>query len=220
MIGPLTLLTTEPLLLLVQVAALLAGMILKGVVQARLAAHWGDRSGVQAGFGWPEPAVHLDLWRLALHLLIGVALPRPVPLALRGAKAAAVLLSGPLTLIALALFLLTMQRAQQQVLPATADVIGTGLGRAAYGLSLHALFNLLPLPGLDVGRILGKMRLARPSRLPVFPQPLFSRPIFPRPLRGTLLPALAWTALFLTGTLQRATAPLWAGLQSAIALLP
>ncbi|THF71914.1 hypothetical protein E7T06_00670 [Deinococcus sp. Arct2-2] len=205
MIGPLTLLTTEPLLLLVQVAALLAGMLLKGVVQARLAAHWGDRSAVQAGFGWPEPAVHLDLWRLALHLLIGVALPRPVPLALRGAKAAAALLSGPVTLLAFALVLLALQRAQQQLLPATADVIGTGLGRAAYGLCLHALFNFLPLPELDLGRMLG--HIAQLPRLP-------------RPLRGTLLPALAWTALFLTGALQQATAPLWAGLQSTIALLP
>ncbi|WP_064014962.1 hypothetical protein [Deinococcus puniceus] len=209
MIGPLTLLTTEPLLLLVQVAALLAGMILKGVVQARLAAHWGDRSGVQAGFGWPEPAVHLDLWRLALHLLIGVALPRPVPLALRGPNAAAVLLIGPLTLVAVALLLLALQRIQQQLLPATADVIGTGLGRAAYGLCLHTLFNLLPLPGLDLGRM-----LAHTARLP----PLLTK--LPRPLRGTLLPALAWTALFLTGTLQWATAPLWAGLQSTITLLP
>jgi Zn-dependent protease len=205
MIGPLTLLTTEPLLLLVQVAALLAGMILKGVVQARLAAYWGDERGVQAGFGWPEPAVHLDLWRLALHLLIGVALPRPVPLALRGSKAAAALLSGPLMLIAFALVLLALQRAQQQLLPATADVIGTGLGRAAYGLCLHALFNLLPLPGLDLGRMLAHV---------------VHLPRLPRPLRGTLLPALAWTALFLTGTLQQATAPLWAGLQNVIALLP
>ncbi|UQN06437.1 hypothetical protein [Deinococcus sp. QL22] len=205
MIGPLTLLTTEPLLLLVQVAALLAGMILKGVAQARLAAHWGDSSGVQAGFGWPEPAVHLDLWRLALHLLIGVALPRPTPLALRGPNAAAVLLIGPLTLIACALLLLTLQRAQQQLLPATADLIGTGLGRAAYSLCLHTLFNLLPLPGLDMGRMLA--HTARLSKLP-------------RLVRGTLLPALAWTALFLTGTLQWATSPLWAGLQSTITLLP
>ncbi|MDB5046831.1 MAG: hypothetical protein JWQ08_2881 [Deinococcus sp.] len=205
MIGPLTLLTTEPLLLLVQVAALLAGMILKGVVQARLAAHWGDHSGVQAGFGWPEPAVHLDLWRLALHLLIGVALPRPVPLTLRGQTAAATLLSGPVTLIGLALVLLALQRAQQQLLPAAADVIGTGLGRAAYSLCLHALFNLLPLPGLDMGRM-----LVHTAQLPKLP----------RPLRGTLLPALAWTALFLTGTLQQATAPVWAGLQSLMARLP
>ncbi|MFB9994172.1 hypothetical protein ACFFLM_19635 [Deinococcus oregonensis] len=210
MIGPLTLLTTEPLLLLVQVAALLAGMILKGVMQARLAAHWGDQSGVQPGFGWPEPAVHLDLWRLALHLLIGVALPRPVPLALRGPKAAAVLLGGPVMLVALALLLLALQRAQQQLLPATADVIGTGLGRAAYSLCLHALFNLLPLPALDLGRTLGKLPLGHPRQWPRLP----------RLLRGTLLPALAWTALFLTGTLQQATAPLWAGLQSTIALLP
>lgn len=205
MIGPLTLLTTEPLLLLVQVAALLAGMILKGVVQARLAAYWGDKSSVQAGFGWPEPAVHLDLWRLALHLFLGVALPRPVPLALQGKRAAAVFLSGPLTLVAVALLLLALQRIQQQLLPATADVIGTGLGRAAYGLCLHTLFNLLPLPGLDVGRMVG--HIAQWPRLP-------------RLLRGTLLPALAWTALFLTGTLQRVTVPLWAGLQNVIALLP
>lgn len=213
MIGPLTLLTTEPLLLLVQVAALLAGMILKGVVQARLAAHWGDQRGVQAGFGWPEPAIHLDFWRLALHLLIGVALPRPVPLDLHGRKAAAVLLSGPLTLAVLALVLLALQRAQQQFLPATADVIGTGLGRAAYSLCLHALFNLLPLPGLDLGRTLGKLSERQNVRFPAVPA-------VPRPLRGTLLPALTWAALFLTGTLQQATAPLWAGLQSTIALLP
>lgn len=206
MIGPLTLLTTEPLLLLVLVAATLLGVTLKGTLQARLAARLGDPGAVRAGFGLPEPAVHLSLWRLALHLLIGVALPRPVPLALRGWPAAAVLLSGPPVLLGCALALLALQRLQQQTWPATADVIGLGLGRAAFALTLHALLNLLPLPQLDLGRAVNRL-LPRPVRLP-------------RPLRGTLLPALAWAALFLGGGLQWAAAPLWGGLQTVTALLP
>lgn len=206
MIGPLTLLTTEPLLLLVLVAATLFGVILKGTVQARLAARLGDPSGVRAGFGLPEPAVHLSLWRLALHLLIGVALPRPVPLELRGWPAVAVLLSGPPVLLACALVLLALQRLQQQMWPSSADVIGLGLGRAAFALTLHAVLNLLPLPQLDLGRALDHL-LPRSFHLP-------------RPLRGTLLAAVAWTLLFLGGGLQWAAAPLWGGLQTVTALLP
>ncbi|MEF2279168.1 hypothetical protein V3W47_12740 [Deinococcus sp. YIM 134068] len=197
MIGPLTLITTDPLLLLVLVTATLFGVILKGTVQARLAAALGDSSAVQSGSGLPEPAVHLSLWRLALYLLVGVALPRPVLLALRGQSAATVLLSGPPVLLACALVLLLLQRLQQQTLPTTADVIGLGLGRAALALTLHAAFNLLPLPQLDLGWTVGRV-------LPPSPQ-------LPRPLRGTFLPALAWATLFLSGGLQWAAAPLWRG---------
>lgn len=206
MIGPLTLLTSEPLLLLVLVAATLFGVTLKGTVQARLAARLGDPTAGRAGFGWPEPAVHLSLWRLALYLLVGVALPRPVPLALRGRPAATVLLSGPPVLLLCALGLLALQRLQQQAWPSGADVIGLGLGRAAFALTLHALLNLLPLPQLDLGRAV-EANLRRPVRLP-------------RPLRGTLLPALAWAVLFVGGGLQWAAVPLWEGLQTVTARLP
>ncbi|MFC4453180.1 hypothetical protein [Deinococcus sonorensis] len=208
MFGPISQIARDPLVLVLLVLAVLGGLVLHNVAQAQLARRLGDPSGQRAGFGTPEPPVHFSLWGLLGYLLLGLALPRPVPLALRGRRAGWVLLSGPLLLLLSALVLLVLQRAQQVWL-STFDPLGHALQMAALGLTQHALFFVLPLPGLDVGRAL-EQAAPRPA------QRLMAQ------LKGAGVPVtyIVWLLLALSGGLGWVTAPVWRGLGTVIAWLP
>ena len=208
MFGPLTLIARDPLVLLLLALAVLGGLTLHNVVQALLARRLGDSSASDAGFTSPEPPVHHSLASLLLYLVLGLALPRRVPLRLHGNRARLALLSGPLTLLLVALLLLLLQRVQQLALSGF-DPLGLALGRAAYGLTQHGVFFLLPLPSLDLGRALA---LAGP--------PLLQRGLTLLQPVGTLLAYLLWLLLAFTGALSWATEPFWRGLGAIVGLLP
>jgi len=208
MFGPLTLIARDPLVLLLLALAVLGGLTLHNVVQALLARRLGDSSAADAGFTSPEPPVHHSLASLLLYLALGLALPRRVPLRLRGGRAALALLSGPLTLLLTALLLLLLQRVQQLTLSGF-DPLGLALGRAAYGLTQHSVFFLLPLPSLDLGRALA---LTGP--------PLLRRGLTLLQPAGTLLVYLLWLLLALSGVLSWATEPFWRGLGAVVGWLP
>ena len=207
MFGPLTLIARDPLVLLLLALAVLGGLTLHNVAQALLARRLGDSSASDAGFTSTEPPVHHSLASLLLYLALGLALPRRVPL-LHGNRAVLALLSGPLTLLLVALLLLLLQRVQQLALSGF-DPLGLALGRAAYGLTQHSVFFLLPLPSLDLGRALA---LAGP--------PLLRRGLTLLQPVGTLLAYLLWLLLAFTGALSWATEPFWRGLGAIVGLLP
>jgi hypothetical protein len=226
MFGPLTLIARDPLVLLLLALAVLGGLTLHNVVQALLARRLGDNAAADAGFTSPEPPVHHSLVSLLLYLLLGLALPRPVPVKSRGWRAAVILLSGPLTLLLTALLLLLFQRLQQLTL-SSFDPLGQALGRAAYGLTQHSVFFLLPLPALDMGRTLKRLDLQRgvQHRLPASLRSRLSQmqaSRFSKTLRlmGPLLTYLLWLLLALSGTLNWATEPLWKGLGVVVSWLP
>jgi hypothetical protein len=208
MFGPLTLIARDPLVLLLLVLAVLGGLTLHNVVQALLARRLGDLAAADAGFTSPEPPVHHSLTSLLLYLALGLALPRPVPLRLSGWRAVLTLLSGPLTLLLTALVLLALQRLQQLTLSGF-DPLGLALGRAAYGLTQHSVFFLLPLPSLDLGRALF---LAGP--------PPLRRGLGLLQVTGPLLAYIFWLLLALSGGLSWATEPFWRGLGAVVGLLP
>ncbi|ADV66931.1 hypothetical protein [Deinococcus maricopensis] len=208
MFGPLTLIGRDPLVFVLLVVTFLMGVMLRGVVQAHVAARLGDDSARQEGYGVPEPSVHFDVVGAALYVLLGVALSRPVPLTLRGRRAVYALVSGPLTLLVWALLLLVLQRAQQNAF-AGADVLGQALGLAAYASTLHAVFYLLPLPHLDGGRL---VFLAGPRGA--------RRALAHLEGPGVLVTYIVWVVLYLSNVLVQVAAPLWAGLQWLISRLP
>jgi hypothetical protein len=208
MFGPLTLIARDPLVLLLLSLAVLGGLTLHNVVQALLARRLGDGAASDAGFTSPEPPVHHSLASLLLYLLLGLALPRSIPLRLHGWRAVLVLLSGPATLLLTALLLLILQRVQQLTLSGF-DPLGLALGRAAYGLTQHAVFFLMPLPNLDVGRIL---LLAGPTPL--------RRVLGSAQPAGAPLAYILWLLLALTGTLSWAATPLWRWLGVVVGWLP
>lgn len=207
MFGPISVIVQDPLIFLVLVFAFLAGLVLRGVVQARLAARLGDRVGLEAGFGSPDPAVHLGLWSLVLYLLLGCGLPRAVPSRLRGGRGVLVALAGPLTLLLWALLLLLQQ--VQAAFATPLDVVGRGLGLAAQGSALHALFFLLPLPALDGERVL--RALATPAAL---------RLLAGSQRAGLILSYIAWLALSLSGAFAWVLPPLMNGLRALLSWLP
>ena len=208
MFGPLTLIARDPLVVLLLVLAVLGGLTLHNVVQALLARTLGDAQAAEAGFTSPEPPVHHTLASLLLYLALGLALPRPVPLRLTGWRATLALLSGPVTLLLTALLLLVLQRLQQQMLSGF-DPLGLALGLAAYGLTQHSVFFLLPLPGLDLGRAL---LLAGPT--------IVRRGLGAVQVAGPLVAYIFWLLLALSGELRWVTEPLRQGLASVISLLP
>ena len=208
MFGPITLIARDPLVLVLLVLAVLGGLTLHNVTQALLARRLGDPSAADAGFVSPEPPVHHTLVSLLMYLLLGLALPRPVPLRLHGRPAALTLLSGPFTLLGVALLLLLLQRVQQWLLSGF-DPLGLALGRAAYGLTQHSVFFLLPLPGLDLGRTLA---LTGPR--------LLRQGLAQLQMAGPVLAYIAWLLLALSGTLSWATEPAWRALSGVVGLLP
>lgn len=189
-------------------ALVLSGLALRGSVQAWLARRLGDPGAVRAGYGLPEPLVHYSLLAAVLYLLLGLALPRPVPLALRGRRAALTLLPGPLLLLLLGFLLLLTQRLQLLFWPGL-DVLARSLTSAAFGLTQHAVFFLLPLSGLDLGRTL----------LYTGPPPLRRLIAAMHSIRLPLLYS-AWLLLTLSGALSQLTTPVWDLLRAGAALLP
>ncbi|ULH16156.1 hypothetical protein MF271_05940 [Deinococcus sp. KNUC1210] len=185
-------------------------MTLHNIGQAWLARWLHDPLARDAGFTSPEPAVHFSLASLALYLLLGLALPRTVPLspALRGWRIPLTLLAGPLLLLLAALLLLLLQRLQQLTLSGF-DALGLALGRAAYTLAQHAVFFCMPLPDLDVGRTLA---LSGPRVLKQAMGTLSGA--------GRLLAYILWLLLALSGALTSVTDPLWRGLNSLVGWLP
>ena len=208
MFGPISVILQDPIIFVVLVGFFLAGLVLHGVTQARLAARLGDPQGVEAGFGTPEPSVHLGLWSLALYLLLGCGLPRPVPLHLSGRAGLGVQLSGPLLLTLWALALLLLQHLQ--VAFATGlDMVGRGLELAARASVLHALFFLLPLPALDGFRVLWA----------VGPRGL-RRVLAQGQLAGPLLTYIAWLVLSISGAFAWVQLPVMNALKSLYSWLP
>lgn len=216
MFGPIILIARDPLVFLLLILAVLGSMIVKNSLQAGLAALLGDRSAREAGFTSLEPAVHFSLASLASYLLLGLALPRPIPLRplsgrlLPGQRGRALLapLCGPLLLALLALGLLLLQRMQQQYFSGL-DPLGLALGRSGYTLTQHAVFFLLPLPALDLGRalLLGGPRQVR-------------RVLAVLQAAGPLATVILWLLLALSGVLSWASAPLWRLLGALVGLLP
>jgi hypothetical protein len=200
--------TRDPLLLLIVAALVLGGLALRGSLQARLARRLGDGSAAAAGYALPEPLVHYSLLGALLYLVLGLALPRPVPLALRGRPAALTLLSGPLLLLLMALLLLLVQRLQLLYWPGL-DIVARSLTTAAYGLSQHAVYFLLPLSGLDLGRTL----------LYTGPPPLRRLIAAMHSIRLPLLYGV-WLLLALSGSLGQLVTPVWNGLRTLAALWP
>ena len=218
MFGPITLIARDPLVLLLLVLAVLGGLTLHNLAQGWLARALGDDTARAAGFTSPEPAVHHSLASLGLYLLLGLALPRAVPLSLPGRRAALVLLAGPPALLLAALTLLLLQRLQQLTL-SDFDPLGLALGRAAYNLVQHAVFFCLPLPELDLGRALalGGPRVLRPG-LGLLAET--GRLGTGRLGAGRLLAYILWLLLALSGALTWASDPLWRGLNAVVGWLP
>jgi len=159
--GPISLLLSNPLIFLIAAAALLFGLVLHNVVQARLADRLGDSSARLAGFASTDPQRHFEPLNLIFFLLLGLCIPRAIPLygsrlRGRGAAEARVWLSGPLTLIIWAFLLLLVDTLLIQFVP-QADVmrsVTAGLGVGASYAVIHAVVFLIPLPGFDAGHAL------------------------------------------------------------------
>jgi len=143
------------------VAALLFGLVLHNIVQARLADRLGDSSARLAGFASTDPQRHFEPLNLIFFLLLGLCVPRAIPLygsRLRGRGRAetSVWLSGPLTLIIWAFVLLLVETLLVNFVP-RADVLDkiiSGLGVGASYAIIHAVVFLVPLPGFDAGHAL------------------------------------------------------------------
>ena len=159
--GPFSLLLSNPLVFLIAAAALLFGLVLHNVVQARLADRLGDPSARLAGFASTDPQRHFEPLNLIFFLLLGLCVPRAIPLygsrlRGRGAAEARVWLSGPLTLIIWA-FLLLLVDALLVQFASQADVlqsITSGLAVGASYAIIHAVVFMVPLPGFDAGHAL------------------------------------------------------------------
>lgn len=208
MFGPLTLVARDPIIVIVLVLVLLQGLAVRGAVQARLAARFGAPGAVEAGYGRPALARHLGLWPTVWFLLLGLALPKEVPVRLVGRRAALVLLSGPVTLALWALLVMAVRVPLARLLPEL-DVVFQGLQNGAKAALLHAVFFLLPLPTLDGGRALGAVA-GREVRK-VLGQIALGVPI---------ALYLVWIALNLSPFLGAILEPLWVGLNTVVGWLP
>ncbi len=159
--GPISLLLSDPLVFLIAVAALLFGLVLHNIVQARIADRLGDSSARLAGFASTDPQRHFEPLNLIFFLLLGLCVPRAIPLygsRLRGRARSetSVWLSGPLTLIIWAFLLLLVETLLANFVP-RADVmlkIISGLVVGASYSIIHAVVFLVPLPGFDAGHAL------------------------------------------------------------------
>ncbi len=159
--GPISLLLSNPLTFLIAVAALLFGLVLHNIVQARIADRLGDSSARLAGFASTDPQRHFEPLNLIFFLLLGLCVPRAIPLygsRLRGRGRAetSVWLSGPLTLIIWAFVLLLVKTLLVNFGPRVEVMVQivTGLGVGASYAIIHAVVFLVPLPGFDAGHAL------------------------------------------------------------------
>lgn len=136
----------NPLALLVAFASIAFGLVLHNVAQAWLANRYGESGPARFGFMSFEPRVHLDALSVIFLILLGFAVPRPVPYRLFGPKAAQVALMGPLALFAAAFVFAFLAR----IMPAGMGLEGIALGFqvAALRLIIHAAVFIFPVPPL------------------------------------------------------------------------
>ena len=158
-IGLLGYLSPDPLVFLIVIAALLFGLVLHNVVQSLVASSQGDDTPRNNGFTGTDPRVHLDPFYLLFLLLLGFAIPRPIPLNPRnvrgrGGPEALVWLSGPLALVVWAFVLLVAAGLLGRLAPSGTDAIVTGLSVAAVQSVQFAVVYLVPVPPLDGARAL------------------------------------------------------------------
>lgn len=207
MLGPLTLIAQDPLIALVLTALFLAGVVLHGTVQAYALARLGDGAALRQGFG-SFGVRHLTLPGVLWFLVLGLAVPRPVPVDDGTPRVARGLLLGPLALLGYALALLIARQLLASVAPAF-DVVSQGMRLAAVTTVLHAVYFLVPLAELDGARVLrsyGWPWLERVhARL--------------KPVEGAL-PYLLWLAAWYVGALALVLAPIWNALQTVLSWLP
>lgn len=164
----------HPVALAALLAAFVLGVTVRGFVQARLAARFGDRSAIAAGRGSLDPRRHLDPFGAVAAALSGVGWGHPVerPSYLRAGQRGrilAVLLAGPAAVLVLGAVCLGGYVAvggprglgQSGIVPATLhstylpdNPVQTVLLFAGIELVAMAVLALIPLPPLDGGRIL------------------------------------------------------------------
>lgn len=207
MFGPLRYIG-EPIVLLVLVIAFLFGLVLHNIVQTRVAAHFGDRSALLAGFGRTDPQRHFDLFSLLWYAVLGFGRVQPIPMRLNGQGGVLTMLAGPLTLFVWAFVLLVAERLLENAGSATL-ALRAGLSLAAGASLLHTAFYLIPLPGLDGGRALwasgnreGRLFLSRTEAA------------------GPIVYLLIWVVLSFTGVLNAIITPLTLAMQRLLGLLP
>ena len=166
---------SSPVAFLALVAGFVLGVVLRGMVQARLAARLlGDRSATAYGRGRPDPRRHLDAFGAVAAAIGGVGWGRPVEanLAVTGQRRRAlttVLLAGPAALVAAGLILIggyvaaggpaarlalvavpaMVHGGQQPVTVARTLLLLGGVELVAMGV-----LALIPLPPLDGGQLL------------------------------------------------------------------
>jgi len=134
----------QPLALLALLLAFVLGIVLRGVVQAHLAARLGGGSALAQGRGSLDPRRHVDPFGAVAAAIAGVGWGAPVerPSYLRKeqrGRILAVLLAGPVVLLLTGAVLIAGFIASA----------GTGLGLASTGLLpavLHGSVALEPLP--------------------------------------------------------------------------
>lgn len=141
------------------------------VAHGLIADHFGDPTARLAGRLTLNPVKHLDLVGTITLLVFGFGWAKPVPVIfgnLRHPRRDMILvaLAGPIanfllaTLCALGLHLLALLPLESRSLEAILLMLGFGL----YVNLLLGLFNLLPIPPLDGGRVLMGLLPARAAR--------------------------------------------------------
>lgn len=156
------------------VASFLVAATLHGWVQSRAAARAGERTALAGGRGQPDPRRQLDPFGTVAAVVAGIGWARQTELDRRRPGLVAVLLSGTVANLLVAVAALVGARALGR--PAvgslldlqrgTADAASAGGALYLLGLSNLAvgLLSLVPLPPLPGGRLL----LARAPRTPAW----------------------------------------------------
>ena len=185
---------------------LLALLILVGVQGAAIAGVavlLGDRGPKYDGRLTAMPTGHVDGLGLVATILFGMGWGKPVDVdagEMRVGRAGLVLvaLGGILSLLAVAAVLNALVLPALTGLPHTAGLTIAAFLRSASGIALwFALFNLLPIPPLTGGMILGALGVKVPKRA------------------MWVLGALLLAAL-VTGVVERMLAPAHAALEAAL----
>ncbi|PYE52891.1 hypothetical protein [Deinococcus yavapaiensis] len=207
MLGPLTLIAQDPLIALVLTTFFVVGLVLHGMTQTYALARFGDATALREGYG-AFNARHLTVPGMLWFLVLGLAVPRPVPLTSTAPRAARALLLGPLALLAYALVLLLARQLLAAIAPAY-DVVSQGMRLAAVTTVLHAVYFLVPLGDLDGARVLRAFAWPWEERVRARL----------RPVEGAL-PYLLWLASWYFGVLAFVLSPIWNALQIVLSWLP